>query len=175
MQAQGFQDPASAGYLVSPLELEKPNVEGISDMPAPAPHQLLTPAASFTEEFPNELNGSDSDMVYNSQGQRSLDPTPLTHSEPSTSQSQTKTKRERNRRAAHKCRQKSKANIEQLKQREQELSQRNKDLKDTAFGLRNEVLCLKNEVLMHGTTCDNGPIQNYLSRVVDDLVDRNPS
>ncbi|KAI1440490.1 hypothetical protein F5Y02DRAFT_422967 [Annulohypoxylon stygium] len=191
MQAQGSQDVTGTNYVVSPVELEKPNVQGIPEIPdmqAPAPYQLLTPA-SIAEELLNDFNESDfSDMTYNSQGQNgqsSLDPIPLDNTItsstpaaiPSTSQpqSQSKCKKERNRKAAHKCRQKSKANIEQLKKKEQELSQRNQELKDAAYGLRNEVLCLKNEVLMHGATCDNGPIQSYLSRVVNGLTNREPT
>ncbi|KAI2464654.1 hypothetical protein F4781DRAFT_412229 [Annulohypoxylon bovei var. microspora] len=119
-------------------------------------------------------------MVYNSQGQNSLDPAPLTSSNTSSksrsqTQTQPKSRKERNRKAAHKCRQKSKANIEQLEIRERELSEKNQRLKDMAYSLRNEMLCLKNEVLVHGTNCNNGPIQTYLARVVDGLVDKNPT
>ncbi|KAI1099222.1 hypothetical protein F4804DRAFT_322522 [Jackrogersella minutella] len=81
-------------------------------------------------------------------------------------------KKERNRKAANKCRQKSKANIELLKDRERRLSQENKELKSTVYGLRTEVLYLKNEVLMHGANCDYEPIQNYLTRVANGLADR---
>ncbi|KAI0888395.1 uncharacterized protein GGS22DRAFT_155737 [Annulohypoxylon maeteangense] len=113
--------------------------------------------------------------VYNSQGQRSLDPVPVHLTNSDTSRSQTKSRKERNRKAAHKCRQKSKANVEELKKREEELSRRNQDLKDAVYGLRNEVLCLKNEVLNHGTFCDNEPIRHYLAREANDLIDRNPN
>ncbi|XDG05695.1 hypothetical protein ABKA04_005310 [Annulohypoxylon sp. FPYF3050] len=191
MQAQGSQDVAGTNYVISPVDLEKPNLEGVPEIPeipnmqAPAPYQLLTPA-SIAEELLNDFNESDfSDRTYNSQGQNgqsSLDPVPLDNTItsstpgaiPSTSQPQfqSKCKKERNRKAAQKCRQKSKANVEQLKKKEQELSQRNQQLKDAAYGLRNEVLCLRNEVLMHGATCDNGPIQSYLARVVDGLTNR---
>lgn len=58
MQAQGSQDVTGTNYVVSPVELEKPNVQGIPEIPdmqAPAPYQLLTPASIVRELFPRMI------------------------------------------------------------------------------------------------------------------------
>jgi len=79
-----------------------------------------------------------------------------------------RTQRERNRLAAHKCRQKSKLNAEDLQQKERELAEQHRCLSEHVQFLRNEVLNLKNEVLRHGT-CDCELISEYIARAAQSL------
>ncbi|KAI1762411.1 hypothetical protein GGR53DRAFT_418234 [Hypoxylon sp. FL1150] len=85
---------------------------------------------------------------------------------------QVESKRERNRKAARKCRQKAKVNVEWLKDEERELARQNRELKCIAGGLREEVLGLKNELLTHSQYCDSEPIKRYLAKVAGDLINR---
>ncbi|XXH00841.1 cytochrome b subunit of succinate dehydrogenase, Sdh3p [Hypoxylon texense] len=81
-------------------------------------------------------------------------------------------KREKNRKAARKCRQRAKVNVEWLKDQEHELSLENKKLKCIAGSLRNEVLCLKDGLLTHSQYCDSEPIKSYLAKVASELVNK---
>lgn len=69
--------------------------------------------------------------------------------------------RQRNRRAATKCREKTKAAAVQLEATEKAISLEHMELSKTVTELRGEVLALKNQLLLHGT-CDCDVIQNYL-------------
>lgn len=86
---------------------------------------------------------------------------------------QSESRREKNRKAARKCRQKAKVNVEWLKDQERELSRDNRELKCIAGGLQDEVLCLKNELLTHSQYCESESIKSYLTKVASDLVNRN--
>ncbi|KXJ93856.1 hypothetical protein Micbo1qcDRAFT_172746 [Microdochium bolleyi] len=79
-----------------------------------------------------------------------------------------RTQRERNRLAAHKCRQKSKVNAEELQRQERELAEQHRCLTQHVQFLRNEVLDLKNEILRHGT-CDSQLISEYIARAAQSL------
>lgn len=69
--------------------------------------------------------------------------------------------RQRNRRAATKCREKTKAAVVQLEATEKAVSLEHMELSKTVTELRGEVLALKNQLLLHGT-CDCDVIQKYL-------------
>lgn len=69
--------------------------------------------------------------------------------------------RQRNRRAAIKCREKTKAATAQLEATERAVSLEHMELSKTVADLRGEVLALKNQLLLHGN-CNCDAIQQYL-------------
>lgn len=69
--------------------------------------------------------------------------------------------RQRNRRAATKCREKTKAAMIQLEATEKAASMEHMELSKTVADLRGEVLALKNQLLLHGN-CECDVIQKYL-------------
>ena len=77
---------------------------------------------------------------------------------------------EKNRVAACKCRMRKKEYINGLESRAREHSNRNRLLKEDVSLLREEMLKLKSEVLRHAG-CGFGPVEKYLARCVDDLLD----
>ncbi|KAJ4387482.1 hypothetical protein N0V93_008074 [Gnomoniopsis smithogilvyi] len=96
--------------------------------------------------------------------QSSLSPVP-SHSKPNVPQAPTPitqgTQLQRNRRAAVKCREKTKAAMAQLEATERAVSLQHMELSKTVADLRGEVLALKNQLLLHGN-CDCDAIQQYL-------------
>ncbi|KAH8200038.1 hypothetical protein TruAng_005814 [Truncatella angustata] len=79
----------------------------------------------------------------------------------SKQQQQHERTRRKNRMAASKCREKSKKNTDDLRQRERELVLQKQILTACAADLRDEVLALKHEILSHAS-CNCEYIQNYL-------------
>ncbi|KAK7177387.1 bZIP transcription factor [Paraphaeosphaeria sporulosa] len=77
---------------------------------------------------------------------------------------------EKNRVVAYKCRMHKKEYINGLESRAREHSNKNKLLKENISLLREEILKLKSEVLRHAG-CGFGPVEEYLARCVDDLLD----
>ncbi|KAH6656913.1 hypothetical protein BKA67DRAFT_553613 [Truncatella angustata] len=77
-------------------------------------------------------------------------------------------RRERNRTAAAKCRAKSKAAEEVLKEKQQIERERNQVLRNAFDELSNEVLALKHELLCH-SACNHPVIDNYLRHSADQI------
>ncbi|KAH7012687.1 uncharacterized protein B0I36DRAFT_53172 [Microdochium trichocladiopsis] len=77
--------------------------------------------------------------------------------------------KERNRLAARRCREKSKKQIDTLRQQEHELAIQQAELTAQAASLREEVMQLKSEILRHGA-CDCNFIQKYLAETAEAIA-----
>lgn len=76
--------------------------------------------------------------------------------------------RQRNRKAATKCRAKTKQAAVELEQKERALASEHMELSTTVKQLREEVLALKSELLVHGK-CDSEVIQEYLQKAAREI------
>ncbi|KAH7037269.1 uncharacterized protein B0I36DRAFT_358991 [Microdochium trichocladiopsis] len=168
---------------------EADNDHDLNTMPSHSQHLSYTespfvsnnptqhPPPYFTQPIDNSvqysmLQSPSADPAY-SPG--TIDPSSTTNMSTSTDTStesligrRPRTQRERNRLAAHKCRQKSKLNAEELQKQERELAEQHRCLTQHVQFLRNEVLDLKNEILRHGT-CNCELIGEYIARAAQSL------
>ncbi|CAJ2500508.1 Uu.00g033610.m01.CDS01 [Anthostomella pinea] len=154
-RSAGWDDPpdASATDLISPHQLYAyPNFDITGAVvTAPGPD---SPSAEMRAPTKRESPSTTPDDVP--AARRKSTDNPADH-------------RERNRIAAHKCRRKQKANVEQLQLRERELAQENKCLHAHVGLLKEEVLGLKHAILAHGS-CDSALIQNYIAKSAQNLA-----
>lgn len=135
--------------------------------PPPYIHNPLGNDAQFTTTPSPSASLDHSPLPMDESSTRTLSNSTGGSNEPSKGW-KPRTQRERNRLAAHKCRQKSKLNAEDLQQKERELAEQHRCLTEHVQFLRNEVLDLKNEVLRHGT-CDCELIGEYIARAAQSL------
>jgi len=126
----------------------------------------FTPDASFdlpetdAQTTPRQSRSSRKASSSNEKRRTKQSPTP------ETSQSE---QRARNRKAANKCRIKTKAAVAELEATEREESSRHEQLSMTLRSLQADVFVLKSEILMHGN-CGDWLIQDYLKKSARSLT-----
>lgn len=86
----------------------------------------------------------------------------------------TGSQRQRNRRAATKCREKTKAAMIKLEATEKAVTLEHIELSKTVTELRGQVLALKNELLLHGN-CNCDVIQKYLKNAARSIGEGSPN
>jgi hypothetical protein len=127
---------------------------------------LFTPHASFdlpeTDAQTTPRQSRSSRKASSSSEKRRTKQSPT----PETSRSE---QRARNRKAANKCRIKTKAAVAELEATEREESSRHEQLSMTLRSLQADVFALKSEILMHGN-CGDRLIQDYLKKSARSLT-----